>query len=262
MIAGVSHLVLGSTAPDIATATLAGLGWGLAFVEKEIRTEPAKRPFMITPSAAQTLAFLRRDDHVAVEVIHYDRTMPSAGAPFRLVLPQPPSTVATVTGPPDPEEAAIADTLGMTARTSPGLATPLWFGAGGASAPAVVHLTSSPADAFGFWSRGLGLRTTSLGPSVQGRGVFRLAAPASRTPIHLVVGPAASPPPYAALDGAGFRCLSFHTTDLDGDGETLLSHGATACTGPMLLRINQRSIRAAIFACLDGCFVELIQPWR
>jgi hypothetical protein len=262
MIAGLSHIVLGSRSLEADAATLGFLGWERAFVEKALPAHPDKRRFMATSSPAQTLAFLRRPDHVAVELIHYGDAIPPAPAPFRVVLPGSPPDGATATRPSDPGEDEIAKTLGVTAATWPGLTTSLWFDPRPARPPAVVHLTARPHEAREFWHGGLGLRECDAVAGPVDLCVLRLSSPAARTSMPLIVGTVPARAAAAIVDGPGFRCLSFHTTDIDGDGAALLAHGATASTGAMALVINGRPIRAALLACLDGFFVELIQPCR
>ena len=269
MFLGVSHIVLGSASIERDAARFVELGYDHVFTERGLTTHAGKLPFMAQGSASQTLAFFAAPRGPGIELIAYRDALPTCSAPFQIPLAASVPENATPIAIDEIVARAWSEGIGPLPRaaTVPGLASPLWFAERSAGAGTIVHAVHDLDAARAFWTK-LGWSVPKARgaeeSAVSGSGWLRLDFPSAvaqwRASMLLVESAAAVS--SSLLDAAGFRCLSFITSDLAGDREVLRRAGAERSTGRMDYVINRRSLALEIFAGPDGAMIELLEVVR
>ena len=154
-----------------------------------------------------------------------------------------------------------------TAGKLPFMASALLFGERDPGAGTIVHYVRDLRATRAFWTtlgwaapKGVAPRETASSGDTWARLDFSSAIAQWRASMILIESNAAIS--ASLLDGAGFRCLSFVTSDLTKDGEHLRRAGASATTGRMDYVINGKNLALEIFAGPDGAMIELLEVKR
>jgi len=126
----------------------------------------------------------------------------------------------------------------------------------------ITHFVHDLEEARRFWETGVGFTSCPSRPEYKNsaRLTFHSIVPGWCADLNLVQSALATGDTF--LDGPGFRCISFISTDLDRDHEALMAAGGTSATGQMVLRVNGKTLHVEIFTGPSGVMLELIRPVR
>ncbi len=257
MILGVSHIVLGSTAVGEDARFLGQLGYTPTFIAYSIPTAPQKRKYMIGHSNAQAIAYCRPEDGISIELIQYDDQLFPGPSPCHLVFPVlRRADLPEMSPAPLLARAWAASGRGtLKAAQADRFATALYWSE--SSGPSQLLMEVPDLDAARrLFESGFQFRTTDRG---LGWCVCVRRSLVRQWEASLLLVENSSAPVLASLDSAGFRCLSFLSSDLAVDRTEILKAGVLSSTGVFGLTVNAKPLQLEMFEGPRGLVVEVLQ---
>ena len=239
MIMGVSHIVLGSTDLTRDRALLESIGWKTQFEQRGIPTHPGKPPFMHTASATQGLVFMHPPQGTPVELIHYaDELHDTTPTPLQIVLPQP-------------KNQTRLDAFTCALQFDPAAPVP----------SLITHFVTDMNAARQFWQQGMGFKpsVSAITKAETDDVLLEFHSPLSQWRVQLLLRQHSGEETPGLVDGPGYRCLSFVSSNLARDRESVIRHGGTRSTGSMDLTIADKPLRMELFQAPDGVMIELLE---
>lgn len=257
MILGVSHIVLGSTAVGDDARFLGQIGYAQTFIERSLPTAPHKRKYMSGQSNAQAIAYCRPEEGMSIELIQYGDNLCPGQSPCHLVFPVS-RRAALPEVSPSSLLAQAWDASGrdaLRAVQADRFATVLYWSESAGPSQLIMEVPELDA-ARRLFESGFQFKTTE-----RGHGwivcVRRSLVPQWEASLFLVENRSVTV--QASLDTAGFRCLSFLSSDLAGDRKEIFKAGVLSSTGVFELTVNAKPLQLEMFESPGGVVLEVVQ---
>ena len=262
MILGASHAVIGCRDFAAGEIELNRLGYEKLFVDEALPNFEGKNPLLSRPHALHRIAYFRAPAGLPIELVSYNEMAPDADV-YVGVMRQNLPRAATPLGS-DRLAGFSASGTEETWRVASIPALPLraYFRESG-EAQGLIGAISPVADleqAATLWRDGLGFRLEPPMRDHAGRkcqlAKLRRPVPAWQFEILLIEARREQP---LYLNTPGLNCISFISSDVEGDAARLLKNGAAATSGTFPSMVNGKRLLVSMFACDGGAFVELLQ---
>ncbi len=260
MILGPSHITLGCCDIDAGIESLRKIGYEPQFIDRELPNDPSKRKFLSGSWVLHAVAYTKAAVGLPIELVSYGAQMPEPCGRYIGVFDADADGAAAVVS--SPIQGLAAAALGKTSLCElTDFGVPACFkkasnGSGGLSA--AILAVDNVAGARKFWCSAVGFQAGahSMDPTQWQRLDFVSPVRSWRFTLFLIASPETVARPY--LNARGMACLSFVCTDVAGDRENLVAHGAE---GAERFRtcVNGKDMIIEILRGPDGAYIELLQ---